>query len=275
MNGLVSTAILSFIGACFGAVAGSFLNVVIHRVPRLIEAHDGQVSVREYIAGLAWPASHCPQCSHPIAWRDNVPVVSYLALRGRCRCCRETYGPIYLIVELLAALAFAYCVATFGLTPRAFLAAILLAGLVTLTIIDINEQLLPDVVLAPLFVLGIIFQSLYGSGLTHAALGAAAAYGALWLIRESYRLYAGVEGMGYGDVKFAGVLGAWLGASALPMLFAIAFASGVAVTLPLLLTGRIGKQAAIPFGPFLAFAGACLFVMPSAARLLANLFALS
>ena len=274
MNGLIATAVLSLIGACLGSVAGSFLNVVIHRVPRLIDAHDGEVSIRDYVAGLAFPASHCQQCSHPIAWRDNVPILSYLALRGRCRCCSKPYGPRYLVVELLAALAFAYCVATFGLTPRAFLAAILLAGLVTLTIIDINEQLLPDIVLAPLFVLGLVFQSLYGSGIAEAALGAGAAYGALWLIRESYRLYAGVEGMGYGDVKFAGVLGAWLSAGALPMLFAIAFASGVAVTVPLLLTGRIGKQATIPFGPFLAFGGACLFVMPSAARLLAGLFAL-
>jgi leader peptidase (prepilin peptidase)/N-methyltransferase len=273
MNGLLSTAVLSLVGACFGAVTGSFLNVVVHRVPRLIEAHDGDVSVGQYIAGLAWPASHCPQCSHPLAWRDNFPVLSYLALRGRCRFCRQSYGPRYLIVELLTALAFAYCAARFGLTGQAFLAAMLLAGLVTLTIIDIEEQLLPDIVLAPLFCLGIAFQGLYGSGIADAALGAGAAYGALWLIRESYRLYSGVEGMGYGDVKFAGVLGAWLSAGALPMMFAIAFASGVAVTLPLMLTGRIGRQVAIPFGPFLAFGGACLFLMPSAAPILAGLFA--
>src|SRR5579871_4556302 len=263
MNGLVSTAILAAIGACCGAVAGSFLNVVVHRVPRLIEAHDGNVSIGEYIAGLAWPASHCPECSHPLAWRDNVPVLSYLALHGRCRFCRQSYGQRYLVIELLVALAFAYCVATFGLTTKAFLAAYLLAGLVALAIIDIEEQLLPNIVLAPLFGLGLAFQDLYGSGLASAALGAGAGYGALWLIREGYRLYAGVEGMGYGDVKFAGVLGAWLGAGALPLMFAIAFASGVAFSLPLILTGRIGRRAAIPFGPFLAFGGVCLFVMPS------------
>ena len=275
MNGLVSTAILSLIGASFGAVAGSFLNVVVHRVPRLIEAHDGDVSLRQYLHGLAWPGSHCPHCSHPLAWRDNVPILSYVMLRGRCRSCRESYGPRYLIVELLAALVFAYCVATFGLTTKAFLAAYLLAGLVTLTIIDIEQQLLPDIVLAPLFCLGVAFQALYGGGLPNAALGAGAGYGALWLIRESYRLYAGVEGMGYGDVKFAGVLGAWLGVSSLPTMFAIAFASGVAVTLPLMLSGRVGRQVAIPFGPFLAFGGACLFVMPNAAPFWAGLFALS
>jgi leader peptidase (prepilin peptidase)/N-methyltransferase len=273
MNGILSTATLSIIGACFGAIAGSFLNVVVHRVPRLIDAHDGNVSLREYIAGLAWPASHCPECSHPLAWRDNVPVLSYLALRGRCRFCHQSYGQRYLIIELLVALAFGYCVAIFGLTTKAFLAAYLLAGLVALVIIDIEEQLLPDIVLAPLFGLGFAFQDLYGGGLASAAFGAGAGYGALWLIREGYRLYAGVEGMGYGDVKFAGVLGAWLGASALPMMFAIAFASGVAFSLPLILTGRIKRQAAIPFGPFLAFSGACLFVMPSVASFFAGLFA--
>jgi leader peptidase (prepilin peptidase)/N-methyltransferase len=273
MNGLLPAASLSLIGACFGAVAGSFLNVVVYRVPRLIEMHDGNVSIREYIAGLAWPASHCPHCSHTLAWRDNVPVVSYLALGGRCRFCRQSYGQRYLIIELLAALAFAYCVATLGLTTKAFLAAYLLAGLVALTVIDIEQQLLPDIVLAPLFGLGLAFQYLYGGGVASAALGAGLGYGALWLVRESYRLYAGVEGMGYGDVKFAGVLGAWLGAGALPMMFAIAFASGVAVTLPLLIAGRIGRQVVIPFGPFLAFAGACLFVMPNAAPFLAGFFA--
>src|SRR4051812_20310709 len=150
MNGLLSTPILFVIGACFGAVAGSFLNVVVHRIPRLIDAHDGEVSVLQYLTGLAWPASHCPHCSHTLAWRDNVPVFSYLLLRGQCRFCHKSYGRRYLIVELLAALAFAYCVATLGLTTKAFLSAYLLTGLVALAIIDIEEQLLPDIVLAPL-----------------------------------------------------------------------------------------------------------------------------
>jgi leader peptidase (prepilin peptidase)/N-methyltransferase len=179
MNGLLSTAFLSFVGACFGAVAGSFLNVVIHRVPRLIDAQDGNVSAWQYLSALAWPASHCVQCSHPLAWRDNIPIFSYAALRGRCRFCRETYGPRYLIVEVLAALSFAYCLATLGLTGKAFLAAMFLAGLVALTVIDIEEQLLPDVVLGPLFCLGLAFQGLYGNGIADAVLGAGAGFGAL------------------------------------------------------------------------------------------------
>ena len=273
MNGLLATAVLSLIGACFGAVAGSFLNVVIHRVPRLIDSHDGDVSVGQYLAGLSWPGSHCAQCSHPLHWRDNVPVLSYLLLRGRCRFCRENYGARYLIVEILTAFVFACCLATLGLTAKAFLAAIFLAGLVALSIIDIEEQLLPDIVLAPLFCLGLAFHGVYGSGVLGATLGAGGGYAALWLIREGYRLYAGIEGMGFGDVKFAGVLGAWLGINALPAMFAIAFASGVAITLPLLLRSHAGRHVAVPFGPFLAFSGACLFVMPNLAQLLAGFFA--
>ena len=273
MNGVIATALLSLVGACFGAIAGSFLNVVIHRVPRLIDSHDGPVSVRQYVAGLSWPGSHCAQCSHPLQWRDNIPLLSYLLLRGHCRFCGESYGRRYLLVEMLAAVAFAYCLATLGLTAKAFLAALFLAALIALTIIDIEEQLLPDIVLAPLFALGLAFQAIYGSGIAAAATGAAAGYASLWLIREAYRLYSGSEGMGYGDVKFAGALGAWLGISVMPALFAVAFVSGLAVSVPLLLIGRVGRQAAIPFGPFLAFAGGILFLVPSAARLLASYFA--
>lgn len=272
MNGFSVVVVLSFVGACFGAVAGSFLNVVIHRVPRLIDSHDGHVSAAEYISGLAWPPSHCPGCHHRLGWRDNVPILSYFALRGRCRFCHQPYGPRYLVVEILAAAAFAYCMATLGLTPKGFLGALFLAGLMALTIIDIEEQLLPDALLAPLFCLGIAFHSLYGGGIADALLGAAAGYGVLWLIRESYRLYAGVEGMGYGDVKFASVIGAWLGAAAIPAVFAIAFTGGVALMLPFALSGRIATRMAIPFGPFLAFGGSCAFVVPSLAGVAASLF---
>ena len=273
MNGVLSTGLLSLIGACSGASAGSFLNVVIHRVPRLIDAHGGNVSGAQYAAGLSWPGSHCAKCDHPLRWYDNIPLLSYVLLRGRCRFCGERYGVRYLAVEVLAAVAFACCLVTLGLTAKAFLAALFLAGLVALTIIDIEEQLLPDIVLGPLFVLGIAFQFLPGGSIGAAALGAGAGYGALWLIREAYRLYAGVEGMGYGDVKFAGVLGVWLGGAALPAMFAVAFVTGLAVSVPLMLMGRIGRQVAIPFGPFLAFAGMLLFTLPGIGPAIEMLFA--
>ena len=262
MNGLVPVLLTSFLGACLGAVAGSFLNVVIHRVPRLIDAGDGRVSVTTYVSGLAWPPSHCPGCGHHLKLRDNVPILSYLALGGRCRFCRASFGARYLIVELLAATAFAYCTWMFGLTPKAFLGATFIAALVALSVIDIEEQLLPDAVLAPLFCLGLAFHSLYAGGLIDSALGAAAGYAVLWLIRESYRLYAGSEGMGYGDVKLAAVIGVWVGIDTIPAVLFVAFAAGVALMVPLTLLGRVGKGVPVPFGPFLAFGGLCGFLVP-------------
>ena len=273
MSGPLTPIFLSFLGVCFGAVAGSFLNVLIHRVPKLIDASDGRVSIAGYIFGLAWPPSRCAVCEHALVWRDNIPIVSYLVLRGRCRFCHAAYGMRYLAVEILSAAAFAYCMVAFGLTAKAFLAAGFLAALVALSAIDIEEQLLPDIVLAPLFCLGLVFHALYGSGLIDAALGAAAGYGVLWLIREAYRMHSGAEGMGYGDVKFAAVLGAWLGLGAMPVALFLAFAGGTALMLPLTLFGRVGERAPVPFGPFLAFGGFCAFVLPGLAGLTASIFA--
>jgi leader peptidase (prepilin peptidase)/N-methyltransferase len=183
-------------------------------------------------------------------------------LHGRCRFCRTSYGVHYLIVELLTAAAFAYCAFVFGLTPKAFLGATTIAGLIALCVIDIEEQLLPDAILVPLFCLGFAFHALYAGGVIDAALGAIAGYAALWLIRTSYRCYSGIEGMGYGDVKLAAVLGAWLGMEAIPVVLFIAFAGGVTLMLPLTLLGRIDKGAPIPFGPFLALGGLCGFLVP-------------
>jgi leader peptidase (prepilin peptidase)/N-methyltransferase len=178
----------------------------------------------------------------------------------------------YLAVEVVTAIAFAACFAAFGLTDKAFLAAIIIAGLMALCIIDIQEQLLPDALVAPLFCLGLAFHAVYGSGFGDAALGAAAGYGVLWLIREAYRLYAGIEGMGYGDIKLAAALGAWLGLAAMPAMLFIAFAGGVALMLPMALCGRVEERAPVPFGPFLAFGGLCVFVLPQLADLTASLF---
>jgi leader peptidase (prepilin peptidase)/N-methyltransferase len=272
MSSLPLVLLQSATGAAFGAIAGSFLNVVIHRVPRLIDSHDGPIPVMAYVSGLAWPPSHCPGCNHPLAWRDNVPILSYFALGGCCRFCRQSYGWRYLAVELAGAAAFAYCVAILGFSAQGFLAALFLGGLIALIAIDIEEHLLPDAVLAPLFCLGLAFQGLYGGGLLDAGLGAAAGYGVLRLIAESYRLYSGTDGMGYGDVKFAGAIGTWIGVAAMPAMFAIAFISGVAVTLPLALSGRLASRAAIPFGPFLAFGGFCAFAIPGLPPAMMRLF---
>jgi leader peptidase (prepilin peptidase)/N-methyltransferase len=271
MNSLPVALTLALSGACCGAVAGSFLNVLIHRVPALIDRADGQVALRHYVSALSKPASHCTYCGQALLWRDNIPVVSYLALGGRCRACGTRYGARYLIVELLTAAAFAYCTVIFGLTAQGFLASVFLAGLLALSAIDIEEQLLPDVVLAPLLCLGVLFQALYG-GLTNGLLGALGGYAILWLVRESYRRFAGVEGMGYGDVKFAAAIGAWIGVGGIPAALFIAFAGGTALMLPLSFLGRIGKGSPIPFGPFLAFGGLCSFVLPKLPEFAAGMF---
>ena len=263
MNGLASVLLSSFLGGCLGAVAGSFLNVVIHRVPRLIEAGGERISLTAYVSGLAWPASHCPSCERHLNRRDNIPILSYVMLHGRCRFCRTSYGAHYLMVELFTAAAFAYCAFMFGLTPKAFLGATTIAGLIALCVIDIEEQLLPDAILAPLFCLSFAYHVLYAGGTFDAALGAVMGYGVLWLIRVSYQYYRGTEGLGYGDVKLAAAIGAWVGMEAIPVVLFIAFAAGVMAMLPLALLGRIGKGAPIPFGPFLAFGGLCGFLVPN------------
>jgi leader peptidase (prepilin peptidase)/N-methyltransferase len=272
MNGLVSVLLSSLLGGCFGAIAGSFLNVVIHRIPRLIDERGGRVSLGAYVSGLAWPASHCPNCERHLNLRDNIPILSYVVLQGRCRFCGTSYGIHYLIVELLVAAAFAYCTFMFGLTPKAFLSATFIAGLVALCVIDIEEQLLPDAVLAPLFCLGLAFQAVYAGGIINAALGAVVGYAVLWLIRVSYRGYSGIEGMGYGDVKLAAAIGAWVGMETIPAVLFIAFAGGVALMLPLTLLGRVDKGAPVPFGPFLAFGGLCGFLVPHLSDIGASIF---
>jgi leader peptidase (prepilin peptidase)/N-methyltransferase len=272
MSGFSMLFLPCAVGAAFGAIAGSFLNVVIHRVPRLIDSHDGNVSVAKYVSGLSWPPSHCPGCNHRLEWRDNIPILSYFALGGRCRFCRQPYGRRYLVVEIAVAAAFAYCMGTLGLSPKGFLGALFLGGLIALTAIDIEEQLLPDALLVPLFCLGLAFHSLYGGGIVDALWGTAVGYGVLWLIGLSYRLYSGIDGMGYGDVKFAAVIGTWLGVAAMPAVFAIAFASGVALMLPFAMASRVAGRAAIPFGPFLAFGGLCAFAVPGLAAATMRLF---
>ena len=254
--------LLALTGAVFGAIAGSFLNVVIHRIPKLIDASERGLTVPAALKGLSWPASHCPCCQHPLGIADNVPIAAYVALRGRCRFCAKPYGARYLIVELITAAAFAYCFATFGFTGKAMLGAGFAALMIALIAIDLEEQLLPDMLLAPLLALGLAFQAFYGAGLVDAALGGAAGFGALWLVRSAYLAYAKIEGMGWGDVKFAGAIGVWAGLSAMPGVLMIAFAGGVALTLPFMALGWLNAKTPVPFGPFLALGGICAMVAP-------------
>ena len=258
---------LAACGALAGLIAGSFLNVVIFRLPRILERHDYRPSGLAVLRGLSWPASHCPHCRCAVHWRDNIPLLSYLLLKGRCRSCKQEFGVRYLAVEILSAIAGAWCAVAYGPGLAALLAGIFILGLIALIFIDVAEQLLPDVLVFPLLVLGLLFNQFYGVGAMNSLLGAFCAFAALWLVRTLYQLYSGIEGLGYGDLKLAAALGSWLGFAAVPGLLFIAFAGGVVFMAPLLLSGRIDRKTAVPFGPFLAVSGIGLLALPALAEI--------
>lgn len=271
---LLTIVVLS-LAALMGMAVGSFLNVVIARTPRLIDASEGApfpAGVAAVVRGLSWPPSQCGHCGTRLSWRDNIPVAAYLMLRGRCRTCGTAYGARYVLVELLGAAIAVYCAAAFGPTGQAALLAAFGLGVLALVVIDLEEQLLPDVIVAPLFVLGLAYQALYGAGLVDGLLAAALGFGALYLIRLAYRLYAKQEGMGFGDLKFAAMLGAWVGLGAIPAALLIAFAGGALITCALLLTKRITRTTPTPFGPFLAAGAIAVLAVPALPVMLARLY---
>lgn len=258
---------LQVIGAlCGGAVIGSFLTVLVARIPKILLADENEGSaVRAILSGISWPGSHCPACEAPLSWRDNVPVLSYLLLGGKCRSCGAQYGRQYLLLESCTAATAVTCVWLFGWSGEALLCFVLLASLIALTAIDLKEQLLPDVLVLPLLPLGLLFHVRYRDGLYSGLIGMAMGYLVMWSIGAGYRLLTGRDGMGFGDIKMAAVLGAWLGAAAVPFFLMGAFAAGVLATLPLLALGRLNAKIAVPFGPFLCLSAVAFVLMPSAA----------
>jgi len=266
---LLTAIVLTFAGLT-GLAIGSFLNVLIARTPRLIDAADGG-GPAYVLRGLAWPPSQCGHCGQRLSWRDNIPAASWLILRGRCRNCGTAYGARYLFVELAGAAIAITAAAAFGPTGQAVLIALFGMGLLALILIDLEEQLLPDVIVAPLLALGLLWQALYGAGLVDGLLGAAAAFAVLWAIRAAYKLYAGVEGMGFGDLKFAAMLGAWTGLAAIPAALFIAFAAGAVVSLTLMVLGKMRRDTPAPFGPFLAAGALAVLAVPALPAALARL----
>lgn len=264
------TAVLLGFAALAGLAFGSFLNVLIARTPRLIDSADGGGPV-QVLRGLAWPPSQCGHCHTPISWRDNIPAASWLILRGRCRACGAAYGARYLLVELLGAAIAVYAAAMFGPTGQAVLVALFGMGVLALVMIDLEEQLLPDVIVAPLLLLGLVYQAAYGAGLVDGLLGAALGFAALWAIRAGWKLYSGQEGMGLGDVKLAAMLGAWTGLAAIPAALFIAFATGAVVSITLIAAKRMTRQTPAPFGPFLAAGALAVLAVPQLPDILARL----
>lgn len=273
---LVTTAVVA------GLLFGSFLNVVIHRLPKLME-RQWRAECAE-LAGtplppsepfnLVVPRSSCPQCGHRITALQNVPVASYLALGGRCAACRARIPVRYPLVEILAG-ALAGCVAwRFGVSV-AMLGALLFAwAMIALTFIDLDTYFLPDSITLPLLWTGLLLN-LGGvfTDIRSAVVGAAAGYLVLWTVFWAFKLLTGKEGMGYGDFKLLAAIGAWLGWKMLPLVILLSSFVGAVVGVALIVFARRGRNVPIPFGPYLAAAGLiALFWGDQITRQYLNLF---
>lgn len=254
------------LAALLGLVVGSFMNVVIHRLPLMLErewqAANESLEETNPNFNLAVPASHCPYCAHPLRWFDNIPVLSYLVLRGQCRHCQATISWQYPVIELVTALLFAWSVNRYGLTGQALAWAGFATALLALAVIDARTTLLPDALTQPLTWAGLLAAALGLSDVTlpDALWGAVGGYMFLWSVYWLFRLVTGLEGMGRGDFKLLAALGAWFGWQALISLVMIASLSGLVIGLWLKWRQSLPAGGYIPFGPFLALAGAIQMV---------------
>lgn len=256
----------------FGLLLGSFLNVVIYRLPLMLEQAwqqteepaltDAKPSEKAF--NLAWPASHCPHCQQPIAAYDNIPVLSYLLLKGRCRCCHHRIALQYPLVELISGLLALLSLFIIGPEIKAVLFYGVSLTLLALLVIDLNTQLLPDSLTQPLLWAGLICQQLFfPEQLISALWGAVFGYLVLWGIYWLFKLITGKEGMGYGDFKLLAALGAWCGVGALPALLLISALTGLLIATVLRLSGQLSAGQAMPFGPALALAGWLMLYFPT------------
>ncbi len=235
-----------------GAIVGSFLGVVTERVPPMLFAE-------EPCGNLLWPPSHCPVCQHRLSALENIPLVSWLMLRGRCKACQTPIPRRLFFIELFTALFFAASACCFSDLLSLLSLWLLLALLLPLALIDLQHQLLPDCLTQPLLWAGLLLHTLgHTLPLRDALYGAAAGYLSLWLVYWIFRLATGREGLGYGDFKLLAALGAWCGWQGLPTLVLLAAISGILGYL--LLYQRQSSTVVIPFGPFLAFAGLVVFI---------------
>jgi leader peptidase (prepilin peptidase)/N-methyltransferase len=254
-----------FVAALLGLVVGSFLNVVIYRLPVMLnrswqsqcaELTGGEAAADQDTFNLAVPGSTCPHCGHRIRAWENIPVISYLLQRGRCTACGEHISLRYPIIEAVTALLTAAVALHFGFGWQALAAMVLTWGLIALTMIDFDHQLLPDDITLPLLWLGLLL-SLFGVFVDAptALIGAMAGYLSLWSVYHVFRLLTGKEGMGYGDFKLLAVLGAWLGWQMLPLIILLSSLVGAVVGITLILVRGHDRNIPIPFGPYLAAAG--------------------
>lgn len=251
-----------------GLVIGSFVNVVAHRLPIMLErawrleireaTHTAATDIDPLPAryNLCLPRSTCPHCGHTLRAYENIPVLSYVLLRGRCSACRAPIGARYPLVELASAVLAACALAAFGPTGTALAAFGLTSALLAMSAIDAETRLLPDSLTLPLLWAGLLVNFGDTFATLHAAVaGAMAGYLFLWCVYWVFRFARGIEGMGYGDFKLLAALGAWLGWAALPQIVLIAAVTGAVAGLIAMVLGRLRLEEPLPFGPFLALGG--------------------
>jgi leader peptidase (prepilin peptidase)/N-methyltransferase len=247
-----------------GLLIGSFLNVVIHRVPKMMQresdnyvaSESGKELPHTERYNLMVPRSACPHCGHQITALENIPVLSYLAIGGKCRGCKAPISARYPMVELLTGISSAFMIWHFGSGVAGLGAMLFVWLLIAMTFIDADTQLLPDDLTLPLLWCGLLIN-INGTftSLSSAVIGAAAGYLSLWSIYWLFKLTTGKEGMGYGDFKLLAALGAWMGWAMLPLIILLSSVVGALVGISLMVFTKMSKNNPIPFGPYLATAG--------------------
>ena len=257
-------ATFAIVAGIFGLMLGSFLNVVIHRMPIMME-RDWAAQCADFRGEpapvfepltLAKPRSRCPKCGHAISALENIPLLSWIVLRGCCRGCAAPISPRYPLIEAVTGVLFAFAAWHFGFTAAGLGALVFIGALIALTGIDFDTQLLPDDITLPLLWLGLALNAFnVFTDLKSAVIGAMAGYLSLWLVYWGFKLATGKEGMGYGDFKLLAALGAWLGWQMIPLTILLSSFVGAVVGIGLMVVARHGRNVPIPFGPYLAAAG--------------------
>jgi leader peptidase (prepilin peptidase) / N-methyltransferase len=230
-----------------GLIVGSFLNVCIYRLPR----HES----------LNWPGSHCTSCNRLLAWRENVPVVSWVVLRGRCRECAAPISIVYPIVEVTTAAVFVAGYLLYGLTPLLGARLVFACAMIVLFAIDLRHNILPNVITLPGVIVGLALSAFLPPGWQSSLIGALAGGGALFALGEAYYRVRGIEGLGMGDVKMLAMIGAFLGWRLMLVTLVLASFAGSLVGVAMIVSGRGGMKAALPFGTFLAVGALVAAVM--------------
>lgn len=263
MSLLTEPAAYVAVSMVLGLAVGSFLNVVIHRLPKMMERGwlaecaelRGETTPQFEKLTLATPRSRCPHCGHRITAIENIPILSFLILKGRCRGCQAPISPRYPIVEALSGLLSGYAAWRFGPGWAGLGALLFIWSMIALTFIDFDTQLLPDSITLPLLWAGLLLN--LGDNFTDirsAVIGASAGYLSLWGVYWAFKLATGKEGMGYGDFKLLAAVGAWLGWQMLPLTIMASSMVGAVVGISLIIFSRHGRNVPIPFGPYLAAA---------------------